>query len=132
MVDSKKYLKKQLEPLNSHRKISAVQVTAIDRKSSTSPPRINYLPHLRDMNKEKGLRKSQMDDLLEKSIPDLDKYNLVRANIEKLEKNAKLVENKVKYAKDKNQKEADKQNLDEFYLSSLKAKIAILNGFQSL
>jgi hypothetical protein len=131
MISSKKYLKKPLEPLDSHRKISMPQIPIVDRKASTSPPRINYLPHLRDMLNERG-KKTHIDDLLEKSMPDTDKYHLVKANIEKFENQAKIIENKVKHGKDKTQIEADKKNLDEFYLSSLKAKIAILNGFQSL
>jgi hypothetical protein len=95
-----------------------------------SPTRINYLPELRKYLTDKK-KKNNIDSLMSSDVPDGEKYYLLRAQIDKLDDNSKYTEKKLKYGKDRNQMELDKNQLDEYNISSLKAKIAILNGLHS-
>jgi hypothetical protein len=95
-----------------------------------SPTRINYLPELKKFLTEKK-KKSHIESLMESDVPGSEKYYLLKAQIEKLDGNSKFTEKKLKYGKDRNQMELDKNQLDQYNINSLKAKIAILNGLHS-
>jgi hypothetical protein len=94
----------------------------------TIPKKIEYLREIKIQNKDKK-KKAEIDEVLERNIPSPEKFRIVKAKIEKFENHTKMIENKIKFSKDKNQVEADKDNLDNYYLNTIKAKIAILNGF---
>jgi hypothetical protein len=117
-------------PLGSGRGASLPPIYRSTPELTIPKKKIDYLKEIKVQNKEKK-KKTELEDLLDRNIPTSEKFNLVKANIEKFEQEAKVIENKIKYSKNKNQAEADKDNLDRYYLNTIKAKIAILNGFRS-
>mmetsp|Transcript_25354 Transcript_25354/g.22396 ORF Transcript_25354/g.22396 Transcript_25354/m.22396 type:complete len:85 (+) Transcript_25354:1533-1787(+) len=75
-------------------------------------------------------RKNEFEEIIESSkMNDYEKFKLIRSNLDKVDEQTKLLENKIKFGKDSNQKDAERSSLDDHYFDSIRAKIAIINGF---
>ena len=95
------------------------------------PSKINYLPVIRDKLKLNNNRKDLewIEVMNNSDLNSIEKYREVKIKIKQIEENASMVERNIKHADNDFEKiSKNKDNLDNYYLSSIKAKIALLNG----
>ena len=104
-----------------------VATPSLSQSKSTS--RINYLPQLKQQHLEKGIKKQPgWMKIMGTDLKQQDKYNIMKANIQFYDENAKRVETRLKYASKNANKDDEAGNLDDLYLNSAKAKLALLQG----
>ena len=95
------------------------------------PSKINYLPVIRDKLRLNNNRKDLewIEVMNNSDLNSIEKYREVKIKIKQIEDNASMVERKIKYVDNDFEKlNKNKDSLDNYYLSSIKAKIALLSG----
>lgn len=97
---------------------------------SKSAGRIDYLPLLKSQHQAKGIKKKPdwIKIMNADDIKQQEKFELVKLNIQQYEENAKRIETRLKYAGKNSNIDDQAGELDEYYLNSAKAKLALLQN----
>lgn len=99
------------------------------RMISKSVPKINYLPLLKQ--EHKGVKKvPEWRGVMKSDINKSEKMEYMKLNIQMYEENAKRAEKRLKYAPNNAKTDQEAANADDFYIKSLKAKLALVNDLQ--